>query len=633
MSFWYSHARAWRATGRSRQLLALAVFALAAGGVVTWLSREAGTERSSAAEPTWNQDARQRYALSIDSRVGLLLPGESGAQIQHFDQHLSGALHLRVFGHEDSGIRVGFQLDGFDYTLAGLTNDGMITGLGVPFAVLFAPNGRPASFAFPDGLERAPRALLREVVQTFQLVQPATSPGAAGMRGWTSSEEHGMGRYLAYYEPRPDGIVRKRKTQYTRVDLPFASDASAKATRRPGPDSVPEVQLRRSNASYRVADGVAWFERAELDERAIFTLEGRRIGDATVLAELELETTTPSEDLALYTDDAWRPMLIAAADALRAAAQKEASALADLDLEHTLDALDAPTTDRIRARAKLEEALAARPDLAADVARAVREESDANVAASLIHALERVGNSEAQEALVGLIEDDELERRKRLQAIIALGGVSDANDQALGALMGMAYASDQSDLANTALLAAGAAGNSLRGHDSPRAAGLGEQLHGSLRHARDDQEVGVALKAMGNMADPGFAREVTPYVDHESAYVRASAAWALERTGASEATERLAERLGSEESGPVRAAIVSALVELGGPDPVALEAVSKSLPNEPDPDVRYAMVQYLGNHLDSHPKARETLTLLALEDSSGQVRRYAAAVVTGGVHD
>jgi hypothetical protein len=45
------------------------------------------------------------------------------------------------------------------------------------------------------------------------------------------------------------------------------------------------------------------------------------------------------------------------------------------------------------------------------------------------------------------------------------------------------------------------------------------------------------------------------------------------------------------------------------------------------------MARYLGSHLDRYPEGRAPLTILALEDASSQVRRYAAAAVTGDRHD
>jgi len=612
-----SSRREGSAVGGARWVAGLVAIALATGGVAIWLSPRSEQSPDAALAPTWGDGAQQRYSLEVDSRVGLALPSDAGLAIQHMEQHLSGALHLRVFGRESGGIRVGFQLDRLDYLLAEQRNAGMEVGLGVPFVALFAPNGRLASFEFPEGLERSPRSLLEEVVRTFQLVQNGADSGALDARSWTTSEEHGMGRYLAYYERRPDGVVRKRKTMYTRVDMPFVFDSTAPGSRT----ESPEVQLRSSNASYRLAEGVAWVERGELSERAIFMSGGRRVGDTEVSARLELESMRPEEKLAVYAPGDWHDMLLAASDALRMLGQDPGALAGDIDLEDWLDALDAPTDERVRARAKLEEELVKRPHLASEVADAVRSDSDPKVAASLIHALERAGTPEAQHALVGLMEDEELERRRRLQSIIALGGVDAANEGAVYALLDMSRTRDGGDLATTALLAAGAAGETLREHGSSRASGLGEELHGSLRDAGDEQQVGVALKAMGNMADPEFADTVVPYVDHASPYVRASAAWALERTGASDQSLQLVERLAVEENGPVRAALVSALDELGAAPPGALEIVSESILNEPNPDVRYAMVQYLGSNLDSRPESRETLSFLALEDSSAVSRR------------
>jgi HEAT repeat protein len=162
---------------------------------------------------------------------------------------------------------------------------------------------------------------------------------------------------------------------------------------------------------------------------------------------------------------------------------------------------------------------------------------------------------------------------------------------------------------------------------------LSEDLRGSLSRARDAEQAGVALKAIGNMGDPELADAITPYVDDESTYVRASAVWALERVRATEEADGLVARLGTEESGTVRAAIVSAVHGLGDARPASLEAVAELVLREPDSAARFKMVRYLADNLDTYPEAREPLTLLALDDSSSQVRRHAAAALSGGARD
>ena len=222
------------------------------------------------------------------------------------------------------------------------------------------------------------------------------------------------------------------------------------------------------------------------------------------------------------------------------------------------------------------------------------------------------------------MEDPAYDRRNRTRATIALGGVENAGDETITALLHVGRSSRDPQLANTALLALGNIGNTLREADAARADGLRRTLSSNLRGSRDSEEAGVMLKAMGNMRDPELGEAITPYLASPSPFVRASAARALGNSRAEGAIEQLTERLWVEENAVVRGAIVEGLAELPSTSKDSLAAVDALALDEPDPTTRYQMARYLGEHVAIYPESHETLRQLAISDSSLRVRKLAA---------
>jgi len=552
--------------------------------------------------PNWIPGAKQSYELRISSHVRMSLPGSPGPQ--ELVQRISGILNLRVFDVEGSVARVGFQLDPVHYTLNGQIEEGIEEGISAPFLVQFGADGRPGFFEFPAALEDVERILLEEGIRTFQVVFPEEAS-----RAWSTTEEHATGRYLAHYESRDDGSLHKRKTLYTRVALPFEEMGA------------PEAHLPESLAIFRFSPGTAWLRAATVQERLIATAGAQRISEAEVEAELSLVATVSDREIALFEREP--------AELLRGFAR--ATSLPgegpppEVRLAELVEQLRGSPDQRIAKRQSLEEALRQQPELAFRLLETLLDPAlEDDAAATLLHALERAGTPEAQEALLRVMEDPAYDRRNRTRATIALGGVENAGDETITALLHVGRSSRDPQLANTALLALGNIGNTLREADAARADGLRRTLSSNLRGSRDSEEAGVMLKAMGNMRDPELGEAITPYLAAPSPFVRASAARALGNSQAEGAIEQLTERLWVEENAVVRGAIVEGLAELPSTSKDSLAAVDALALDEPDPTTRYQMARYLGEHVAIYPESHETLRQLAVSDSSLRVRKLAA---------
>ena len=133
---------------------------------------------------------------------------------------------------------------------------------------------------------------------------------------------------------------------------------------------------------------------------------------------------------------------------------------------------------------------------------------------------------------------------------------------------------------------------------------------------------------MSNSGDERFVEAITPYLDDDSDYVRASAARALGRIGGNVDTcNRLTERLAREQSPRVRLASSEGLSNLEVASVDSLRIVAERIGSESQVATRNQMAHYLGKNLSIYPAGASTLQRLAEADPSADIRRYAASVL------
>ncbi len=571
----------------------------------------------------WTTGSMQSYQLSIATDVLLKLTG-----LQHITQQISGTLNMRVFDTDDEHVRVGFQLLPLNYTVNSQTDEGIQDALSVPFVVIFEDNGRPLTFQFPDSMEKAERIILEEAIRVFQMILSDDGHTSS----WTVAEEHAAGNYLAYYQVRQDGSLQKQKTLYTEVRIPSLGSRTT---------GKPTVQLKKSASLFRISPEIPWLRTATLHEQLVVRAGSSRLTEMKMTAELKLIALSPDQDMALFREGGWEELLhpfsLKPLQHQRDAGKEEklagpSDASPEEHLSALVDQLNGDKSNRFSSLKGLEELMTNYPDVAFDLIEYIEQPHiKGGTAALLIHAMERAGTPEAQEALVMIMEDPSSFRHwNQIRAIVALGGVETATDEALTALLNISrnrVEGETLDLSNTALVAVGSIGSTFRDSDPDRAGWVREELSMSLQSGGDSTEAGMVLKAMGNMGDPALANEIIPYLNHNSSFVRASAAETLGRTGTEKNITLLTDQLIVEKSAMVRSAIVTGMVNIDNPSSKSLDMVNRMIMNEPDSDTRYRMVKYLGENVNMYPEGVNTLQRLLITDHSKQVRTYAATVL------
>ncbi len=234
----------------------------------------------------------------------------------------------------------------------------------------------------------------------------------------------------------------------------------------------------------------------------------------------------------------------------------------------------------------------------------------------LFLALEKTGTLAAESGLAAALKDPGLSTMNRMRAAAALQDVPRPTERTARILMEQARAqgagAEERQVADASLLALGALSHRVEARQPEVARLAHEEMELRLRGAREPEAIAVALDAIGNSGDEGFADTLRSYAEDASPLVRASAARAYRRMESETQAQGLAEWLAREEEARVRRAIADSLAEQvrgerGAAVPAVLTAAAARLAVEPDVRTRAALIALLGSAADQDASARLAL--------------------------
>ena len=300
----------------------------------------------------------------------------------------------------------------------------------------------------------------------------------------------------------------------------------------------------------------------------------------------------------------------------------------DAKFDAIIERLQAREGQDLKLYRELNDLLLDTPGLMATIPGIVRS-GQVSLATSdtLIFAIEDVGSPAAQTLLVSILADGGQRQMDRLRGVMALGAQkapTGATIDSLWAAAGQRFAPNDVDISNTALLALGVIGDTLRVTSAPTYAPLRDGLVGWLHGAADPFERAMALKAIGNTHDAALGNDVAVYLFDSSVSSRASAAQAIGMIRDGTKLHVLAGMLEDEPRGAVRAQVTEALRQIPA-DQASLQAVLARVQFDPHPEARAQMVSYLVEHLGEFEQARDTLRTMTFKDPTKRVRMLASA--------
>lgn len=236
------------------------------------------------------------------------------------------------------------------------------------------------------------------------------------------------------------------------------------------------------------------------------------------------------------------------------------------------------------------------PEAAELVMDLLSEGVDHETATTLVFELGQAGTSQAQGALADIYEGAEQSTRLRRQALIAAGGVAEANAStrdSMWAIFAETSSGVPAQLGPAALLGLGRIGANLRTQGAEAYQEQRSRLVAVLAGSTDERTTILALKALGNTHDPSLVSTLATYLVDASPRIRATAAETLGRLGGPEASGLLLGRLLSEQVGWVRRNVVVGMYNLDEPSEMLLSTLGDLVDQEQDDTVRTEMRRVL----------------------------------------
>lgn len=433
---------------------------------------------------------------------------------------------------------------------------------------------------------------------------------------WVHRQSDLLGTYDASYSLYPSDVsplsVRKQRDRYTAMRMPELGSRLG---------GTPSAEVLSSQAVAVVDEQGKWLraiqERAELK----ISLGDKVLSQVSTLLSVSrtAEGTAPAL-LATVDPTRFRKDFAEAPLSTSALPPAPEPALAGQSLDTVLidfqQGIGKTKDGAFRSAQRLASYLSVHPEAIATLLQQIRSGAiDPKLHSLLFLALERTGTLAAEKALGAAMADRGMTTQNRMRAAAALQDIPRPSEGTAKVLVDQARqqgSADDVQVSRSALLALGALSHRTIDRQPEVTALARSELRSHLQSAQSPEEVRTVLAAMGNAGDKELVVELGKYRQADSEQVRASAADAYRRVDRTTMEPELRDWLGKEESGRVRSAIASSLVERLREDHTAASAetvaiAATRLSSESDPRARGALIELLGTAAASDAKAKQAL--------------------------
>ena len=546
----------------------------------------------------WQANAKQMYELSIDTRLDFSFTDDSHSTLI---QKIEGILNFRVFTTNRNGVGVGFQLSPINYIASARKQPQVEKALSSFFTARFDKNGKLEKLFFPGTLFEQENAVLSEIIRALQVVIPNAGNGT-----WRLEEEHQTGIYQAEY------MVNESQKDLTKVKSRYSSSKIEGY----------EVQVIKSHYTIKPSEKESWLKSMRGSETLNIHNKNYTLMRSNMNLSLELTVFKPDPNLEIWKEKKDFNAITAAfqkENKKNLASRKEAELKKQRDTFEKkgveLDKIIAQLgTHKYDKKHELVNYLNAFPQEALKIPSLLLYGGiDSNIAAIIINALELSGTSEAQKVLASIMNGLIQTSMNNIRAIIALGGVAEPIQTTLDSLwLCVETRGDDllDDKSNTALLALGVLGNTLRKNGGEEYSILADKLRSKLDESANNFDMTTTtLLAIGNTGDPSFVPNIEPYLSSENPSLRATSAKALRNMDDRESLSLLAHTLQKEKDSRVRLSLVKSMGNRKA-DEQSISTVRELVTKEKHKDVRYNMIRYLVNNMHMFPENKEVLEKL-----------------------
>lgn len=548
----------------------------------------------------WRQGIAQRYHVLTDSSMQMQTGAQGASSIR---VQLQGYLDTLTLQAGNNAAMLGMRLSSIELKINDTMDDATNRALASPFRVKFASNGMPQAFEFPAEVDQQIRSILENLVRSFQI-------SLENSNRWTAEETNGSGTYEAVYHRTAAGQFEKSKRKFSNTATGMISWADISSSER-----------------FTINPAGNWITEMNIDE----TMRSDGQGSPAMRVSNHASLTLQHDAQLSLTPDLWRFDAVATAEAISAITQPVPDITpqeASRQILASIPELDTTTRGRLQLIHKLRDLLrvdASLPPLILDALK-TQQLSD-RTRADLYLALELAGTTSAQQALVEVMSDESWQLKDGIRAIVALGGVKQPTAETISALWQLQQTSSSGErqrLANTATLALGSIGNTLKQSDAPEYAALRSTLLNNALGSGYANQRSNTIRALGNTHDATLANDVLILLNDNEPAIRQAAALSLGSLGTDQVADRLVSHYREEDNGYVRGAIAESLQSWTTPTDAAMDMFRQAVRNEADETTRYNITVLLGNNLNRFPENEVVLRDIIRNEPSQRIRQQAA---------
>jgi hypothetical protein len=499
--------------------------------------------------------------------------------------------------------------------------------------------GRVVDTWYAPGTPPVAISLFRTVLGAMQLSEAADRRTLT----WSAEEYDSSGRYHATYQrTNPELIVRK-KDRY--VDLLTTGRAP----------THPEKLLPKVDGSTtRITLAGNTLQELRLSERIASQFEGNTAiqfqNELTVKALPSSELQFADFDPATFINGALHvppqhplprdPSAQSNFDALRTEGWRFDDVLKELESLNEAPLVPSETgvqpgqneqvdpkspagsavQARTRAFAAFVSFLRSQPDTVPVVESRIRAGNAAS--RMLVDGLAAAESGDAQQALVRLMQDEDVERRVRMRAATGLARVDHPEPTSVRAMFSML---NDPNVAEQAVLGIGSMGRRLREQRDLQIE-IADTLRKVLQGAVTVPTRLEALRAISNSGNDLLFGDVRPYLAASESTLRARAVEGLRHMQTAEVEGTLVDVLRGDPSADVQVAVLQAAQTRGFSKPLSV-GVEHALAHSEYEDVRQRAITLARAWQEREPALRAALERTARDDKDPEVRQAAAAAL------
>ena len=556
---------------------------------------------------SWDPGARQMYRLKIWN--GVRMEGQKTPQ-SLID--LEGTLNFRIIKIDDNDeVHVGMQLSPVSATIDGKRRGELEQLFQTFFMVTFNQHGSIVKFNFPPQMEEKDASSIKEVINALQFVIPPKVQDQKNAT-WVVEEQNSLGRYNAQYDFSSDNcLYSKRKQDYTELEMNLSAGPAQK-------QETMAADVIDSTVIARIEENLSWLGKTKGKERTQIYQGRRLLSDLESKVFLDPIPYNPDTSLTIWNDEiaglesalktvATQPGTSAAWDSVTLSHLREK--YKDVDIIEALRKLDrsiledTPHSVVLNAVKELVQHLSAYPKRALLLPEQVRSMSESS-ARVVFSALETSGDSYAQRALSQIMSDEYQNNYNRLHAIVSSGGVEIPQDEIVDSLIDIVEQRVEGDDAhaergNTALLALGTMGDSVRDENEELTDQIGRVIDENLENASSAEEKTVAIKAMTNidpLDDQYACEEMSAFLEDINVEVQRAALEAIKNAPEECRFKKAYPFFMGHPDSRLRITAFNVLKTVDHPERVGklIQATLDSLVTETNPHLKTITIQYLG---------------------------------------